>query len=87
MRVTVNVIGCRFDFHSKKWTSPRLAPVIPTLNMQCLQNSAESGERTILILGFPCLPQGRHMWKPQRESEKKNTLNYLNIVFVKMLIF
>ena len=29
---------------------------IKLLNTQCLQNSAESGERSVLTLGFLCLP-------------------------------
>ena len=55
--VTVKSTGCEFDPHSRRRNIYLLARrwVLP-LNTQCLQNSADSGERSVLTLGSLCLP-------------------------------
>ena len=67
--VTVKPIGCGFDLHSRSWNiylnlyfhffalgrGKARRWVLP-LNMQCLQISAESGERSVLRLSSLCLP-------------------------------
>ena len=62
---TVKPTGCGFDLHSRRWNiylnlyfhffalvSRQSLP----LNTKCLQKSAESGKRSVLTLGFLCLP-------------------------------
>ena len=68
--VTVNVSGCEFDPHSRKWNiylnvylnflrsavEVKAQRWFPAFNTQCFQNSADNGKRSILILGSLCLP-------------------------------
>ena len=70
--MTVKSTGCVFNLHSRKWNiylhlyihffalvsrqSELRRHWVPPVNTQCLQNSAESGERSILTLGSLCLP-------------------------------
>ena len=64
--VSVNVIGCRFDLHSifldllfifsfLQSGAEAKRGVVPPLNTQCLQKSAENGERSVLTLDSLCL--------------------------------
>ena len=58
--VTIKSTGCGFDLHSRKFNiylnvyfhffALESRRWIPLLNTKCLQNSAESGERSVLIL-------------------------------------
>ena len=66
--VTVKPTGCGFDPHSRRWniyfnlyfhfialvSNTAQCWVLP-INTQCLQNSAESGERSVLTIGSLCL--------------------------------
>ena len=65
--VTVKSTGCGFDSHSRKWNiylyfhfslwcRGKARRWVPPLNTQCLQNLAESGERSVFTLGSLCLP-------------------------------
>ena len=66
---TVKSFGWEFDPHARRWNIYLLKLIFPCLrsgvevkrwvlplNTQCLQNSAESEERTVLTLGSLCLP-------------------------------
>ena len=66
---TVKLTGCGFDPHSRNeifiyiyifitllWCRGKAWRWVLPLNTQCLQNSAESGERSDLALGSLCLP-------------------------------
>ena len=69
--------GCRFDPHSKKrniylnlyfisslWCRGKERCGVSPLNTQCLQNSAEMGERRVLALGsLPTLPRAGYSVK------------------------
>ena len=67
--VTVKSTSCGFDPHSRKWNIylhlyfhffalvwGKARRWVPPLSTQCLQNSAESEERSVLRLGSLCLP-------------------------------
>ena len=63
--VPVNATGCGFDAYSRKrhnclnffvLVSRKTRRWVQPFNMQCLQNSAERGERGVLRLGSLCLP-------------------------------
>ena len=45
-----------YIFISSLWRRGKARRWIPPLNTQCLQNSAESGERSVSTLGSLCLP-------------------------------
>ena len=64
--VTVKSTGCEFDPHLRKWyiyifissfcCRGKARRWITPLNVQCLQNLAESVEQSVLLLGSLCLP-------------------------------
>ena len=63
--IFISFLWCRAKGKARRW--------VPPLNTKCLQKLAESGERSILILGSLCLPccvrNTAWSWKKKRKSQ------------------